>query len=85
MVKLKRSLGEFESRVAGIPCRIAVVSYYQGSPTIWSGPLAGPEEPAEADWVILDRKGNVAKWLHNKLTDSDIERIDEEAVEYMGG
>jgi len=32
----------------------------------------------EMEWELLDRKGYPAKWLENKLTDDDIERIESE-------
>lgn len=83
MPKPIRSLGEFESHVSGIPCLVAVTSYYKGSPAIYSGPWAGPEEYPEADWIILDRRGYRAEWLERKITNADRSRIDEEAVEFM--
>lgn len=83
MPRSVRLADAFESRAAGIPCLVQVVSYYGGSPAVRSGPMAGPEEYAEADWVLLDRRGRRAEWLEKKLTQKDIERIDEEAVDYM--
>ena len=83
MSKPIRTIGEFESRVCGIPCVIGVVSYYKGSPAVYSGPWAGPEEDPEADWIIFDRRGYRAEWLEKKLTDEETQRINEEAVEFM--
>lgn len=85
MTKKMRCVGEFESHVGGIPCIIAITSFYRGSPARHSGPLAGPEEHPEADWCVLDRRGYRAEWLERKLTDADRQRIDEEAVEFMQG
>lgn len=85
MVKKIRSIYEFESHVAGIPCIIAITGYYRGSPAVYSGPMAGPEESPEAEWRVLDRRGYLAPWLEKKLSSSDEERINEEAVEIMEG
>lgn len=83
MSKPIRSLGEFESHVRGIPCVVSVTSYCPGSPAIYSGPWAGPEEYPEADWILFDRRGYRAEWLEKKLDDRETERINEEAVEFM--
>lgn len=80
-----RWLDEFETTVRGIPCTIVITYYHPGSDMVREGPMAGPEEPPSVDWVILDRKGYEANWLHKKLTDNDEHNIYEEAVERMQG
>ena len=66
-----------ESRVAGVPCLIGLLSY-ECSPGTES-------RTADSDWDyhgwtdidfdVLDRKGRKAPWLERKLTDRDLDRI----------
>lgn len=78
-----RWLDDFETTVAGIPCTVVVTRYYPGHPMVREGPMCGPEEGPDVDYILLDRKGYVADWLHKKITKNDEERIYEEAVERM--
>lgn len=78
-------LPEFDSRVCGIPCIVKVVYYHPGSEAVHSGPLCGPEEPPEIDYVILDRNGRRAQWLERKMTKSDHDDVYEEALEACVG
>ncbi len=79
-----RSIDEFEWRIAGIPCLVAVTYYHSGSPASREGMLAGPEEPPDADWVLLDTKGRRAEWLERKLTKDDKDEVLTEIIERMG-
>ena len=75
----------FESTVAGIPCQIEVTHFYGGAPAKLSGPpeRCEPEEPAEADFVVLDRRGYPAAWLERKLTREDRRRIEQECIDQV--
>jgi hypothetical protein len=71
----------FETKVAGIPCRCQVEMYSAGSPMRITGTGFGdaePPEPAEFNFVILDRKGYKAIWLEKKLTHEDDRRLMDE-------
>lgn len=65
-------IDEFESRVSGIPCTVRVLSYANEPATF--------HHPGffEFEYTIHDRKGYRAKWLENKITDNDVERLSEE-------
>lgn len=72
---------EFESRVAGIPCRVKVTYYVPPLPMQITGPGFGDAEPPQReDWEfeILDSKGRRAEWLQRKLTVEDEWRLLEE-------
>lgn len=75
----------FDSQIQGIPCTIAVTSYYPGSPARRDGMLAGPEEPPDVDFEVFDRKGYTANWLYNKMTFEDADKIKDEALEAIRG
>jgi hypothetical protein len=77
-----------ETQVAGIPC-IAEITYYNHVEP-WSG--SAYTCPSDMDYYgytdvefqLRDRKGYVAKWLENKMSDKDKENIEQEIIEYMG-
>ena len=74
----------FSSRVAGIPCKVKVLSYSEELPmriTGWGYGDADPPEPEEFEFELLDRKGYPARWLENKLTEDDEIRILQEYKE----
>jgi len=79
------SLGEFEDRVAGIPCVIVVTSWEPFRRGRVSGPpeLCYPDEGGCGDWEVRDRRGRPAPWLERKLTDAERERIDQRVFEVM--
>lgn len=78
-------LGEFEHRVCGIPCIVAVTSWEAYVPAKVSGPPEScyPEEGGCGEWEIRDRRGRPAPWLERKLDDKERQRIDELVFEYM--
>lgn len=79
------SLREFEDRVAGIPCVIAVTYWEPFRPGFLSGPpeLCYPDEGGCGEWEVLDRRGRPAPWLERKLTDAERERIDQRVFDVM--
>lgn len=73
-----RYKGDFNTRIAGIPCQIEVTCYSEERPMLitgWGFGDAEPPEPEEFDYLVLDRKGYPASWLADKMTDEDEERI----------
>lgn len=76
---------EIESRIAGIPCIIAVTDYesVRGSYSYNAPSDMDYYGYSEAEWVVLDRRGYTAAWLERKLTDADVSRIEEEIAEYF--
>lgn len=53
--------------VCGIPAFIEIESFYSGKPAkLYPIDKAYPEEPAEMEIEIYDRKGYRAKWLERK-------------------
>jgi hypothetical protein len=87
MVKLnpRHQYAVFDTSIQGIPCTIAVTSYCAGSPARRDGMLAGPEEDAEIEFEVYDRKGYTANWLYNKMTFEDADKIKDEALEVIRG
>lgn len=82
--------GEFESRIAGIPCTIRVLEYTAPQPMLVTGSGFGDAEPpVREDWDfdILDRRGRRADWLAEKLTPADEQRLLDEfrALREEGG
>ena len=74
-----------DSRVAGIPCVVAVThftsvrgSYHYDAPSDLD--YYGY---TESNWFLKDRKGYPATWLENKLTDEDRSRIETQIEEAM--
>lgn len=68
----------FESRVAGIPCQVEVLTYYPDRPMRVTGLGFGdadPPEPEFFEFELLDRKGYPAPWLERKLTPDDHQRL----------
>ena len=68
-------------KVSGIPCQAELISYApfrdnrRGHIDSWL-----PDDPAEMEFQILDRKGRYAEWLERKMTDEERWKI-EEALE----
>lgn len=73
----------FDTRICGIPCEIEVHSVSSGEAPYLSGhpDSAEPGWDPEIDFTVRDRKGYVANWLAEKLTDEDEARIIEAALE----
>lgn len=74
----------FESRVAGIPCRIMVTFYQVTKPdySTWASDrdyYGG----SEFEYRILDRRGYHAAWLEAKATEADNERIEREYADLI--
>ena len=76
-----------DSHVKGIPCKIDVTMFHRVKP--WRGdPHNCPSDwdyygYTEIEFEVYDRKGYRAGWLENKLDDVEIERIENEIIEYM--
>lgn len=66
-------VADFTTRIDGIPCGIKIDSIYED----WDFP---ERRWPVVEFTVLDRKGYVADWLANKMTDSDIDRIYELAL-----
>jgi hypothetical protein len=68
-------------KVSGIPCQAELISYApfrdgrRGHIDNWL-----PDDPAEVEFQILDRKGRYAEWLERKMTEEERWKI-EEALE----
>lgn len=78
-------IAEIESRVAGIPCMIGVVSFdsVRGSYSYNAPSDMDYYGYTESEWDVLDQRGRKADWLERKLTDDDRQRIEQEIAEAM--
>ena len=72
---MAKSAYDFESQVAGIPCKVRVIYHTPYVPASYNSPAEG----GDFNFQILDKKGYRAKWLEAKVTERDVERL---AVEY---
>ena len=66
-------IAKIETRVAGIPCLIGVISNTPGSYTMRAG--SDIDYYGQSLWEVLDRRGRRATWLEKKITDADEDRI----------
>ncbi len=73
-----------DTRIAGIPAKIEVTSFYKyRAATIWGHPDGwAPAEPEEITFQVLDRRGRPAPWLERKLDEQDRARIERELTTY---
>lgn len=75
------SLFEFDTKAMGIPCTIKVIDI-DGHEA--EGKRANNDIDAkgwvDVDFVVCDRRGRPAPWISRKLDESEIERIELEAV-----
>ena len=77
---------KIDSRIAGIPCIISY-SYTAGAPMRITGTGYGdcdPPEPAEIEFSVHDRRDRSAPWLEAKMTEGDVERIEQEIMRAEG-
>lgn len=89
MPKMKKKyLAEFEHRIAGIPCTIAVIYFHHQRPHGGSAHTCDSDVDwygyTEMEFDVLDRKGYLANWLEKKMTDDDRIEIESTAMELMG-
>ena len=70
---------DFESKVAGIPCKVRVTYYTPYVPASYNGPAEG----GDFEFELLDRKGYRAKWLEAKVTEADVDRLEKEYEDYL--
>lgn len=79
------AIDEFEARVCGIPCIVAVLYWEPYALAKISGPPEDccPEEGGCGEWELRDRRGRPAPWLERKLDDEERQRIDELVFERM--
>ena len=69
----------FESKIAGIPCKIKVIHYIPYRPSkVYGNGDADPPEYEDLEYMVLDRKEHPAPWLMKKLKPEDDSRLLEE-------
>ena len=70
---------DFESHVQGIPCKVRVTYATLYVPASWDAPAEG----GDFEFDLLDRKGYRAKWLEAKVTEADVERLEQKYEDYL--
>lgn len=72
-------IATIETKVAGIPCLIGVISY--------SKVRGSYNEPSstETDWELLDRKGYKATWLERKMNDQISNKLEDQISDFFEG
>ena len=69
----------FESKIAGIPCKIKVLHHIPYRPSkVYGNGDADPPEYEDLEYMVLDRKEYPAPWLIRKLKPEDNDRFLEE-------
>jgi hypothetical protein len=81
---MAKFVGDFETRIQGIPCQIFVDSYEK---TKGSYRYDAPSSldfygGTECSFTVLDSRGYVANWLQRKMTDSDEQKILDQIEEF---
>ena len=74
----------FDTKVHGIPCQCRVVAYKPSLPMLVYGSGFGDAAPPEEEhfeYEILDRRGHVAPWLAQYVTEADEQRLKTEALQ----
>ncbi len=71
-------MGDFDTRVCGIPCIVRVTYWEPYLPAKVSGPpeYCYPAEGGCGDWEILDSRGRPAPWLEKKMLEADRQEVD---------
>jgi len=74
------------TRISGIPCKAEMVGGYYLTPDYgtWASDVDYYGGWFDVEFEIYDRKGYRAKWLENKMTAKDEERIVNELIEQEG-
>jgi hypothetical protein len=73
------SILTFDHRVAGMPCKVEILSIdgdYVPAKTNADPDSCYPAEYPEIEWQLLDRRGRPAPWLEAKLTSTEREEIE---------
>ena len=76
----------FESKIAGIPCKIKIIQHinYQPMKTYRNGDADAPVY-GDLEYMVLDRKEYPAPWLLKKVKPEDDARLLEEFMLQMEG
>lgn len=70
-----------QTRVAGIPARIEILSYIPWRPArLYGHPDSWAPPEGEIEWTVCDSKGRPAPWLEKKLTPAERRRIEGELI-----
>lgn len=82
---MAKYLREFETAVAGIPCRIGITAWEPHRPGRFSAApeYCYPDDGGYGEWEVLDRNGRRAPWLERKLTANETDHIEEQVFELM--
>ena len=81
MAKITDALYTMDYSIAGIPCQLAVVSFYSAKADSRADNPWDYYGYAEAEVVVLDRKGYQANWLDKKLSKADRSQMENDAIE----
>ena len=75
-----------DTRISGIPCKAEMVGGYYQKPDYgtWASDVDYYGGWFDVEFEIYDRRGYRAKWLENKMTAKDEERIVNELIEQEG-
>ena len=78
-------IAQIETKVAGIPCLIGVLSYskVKGSFSRSASSDMDYHGYVESEWELLDRKGYKATWLERKMNDQISDNLKEQISNYF--
>lgn len=70
-----------ETRICGIPCRVDARVLVVPGRMSWNAPSdLDYWGYTEIDFTVLDQRGRPAPWLERKMTDRDVELLEEELL-----
>ena len=86
--RAERGPGMIPVVAGGIPALAKVMCYYPGRPAyrpVGNMRAAEPEEPAEVEVELYDRKGYRAKWLEDNMTEDQYLLLNLQVLSYLEG
>ena len=81
MAKITDALYTMDYSIAGIPCQLAVMTFYSAKADSRADNPWDYHGYTEAEVMVLDRKGYQANWLDKKLSKSDRDQMENDAIE----
>lgn len=74
---------DVSAHVQGIPCLVRVTHYYRQPADSRADNPDDYYGYTELEYDVLDRKGYPAPWLERKMTEDDVQNIEEKIYEHL--
>jgi len=75
----------YETKIAGIPALIKVLSFYPGQSGVYDGhpDFRCPPEDPEVEYQVCSTSGHLAPWLERKLTEKDKQQLEQDLIKWI--